>query len=338
MAQPKKILLVKTSSLGDVIHNLPVVGDIRGEFPGAVIDWAVEEAFADIPALHPGVRQVIPVAVRRWRKGLLDAGTWREIGALRRRLRAEPYDFVLDTQGLIKSAAIARLARGRCCGYGWASAREPAASLLYGATRPVQKDLHAVTRNRLLAARCLGYEVPEGLDYGIRVPEPPLPNPPPQGGERNLADRPQWWPARPYIVLLHATSRDDKLWPEASWAALGRDISRLGRVCVLPWGGPEEAARSRRLAGLIADAVVPPRLSLKELAALLAGARAAVGVDTGLSHLAAALRVPVVGIYCATDPGLTGIFPVARAKNVGGRTGAPAPEAVAAALEEVTES
>ena len=245
---------------------------------------------------------------------------WREISALRRRPR--PYDFVLDTQGLLKSAAIA-LARGRRCGYGWDSAREPAASLLYGATRPVQKDLHAVTRNRLLAARCLGYELSAELDYGIRPP---------------ASAAIGWLPASPYVVLLHATSREEKLWPEPSWVALGGSLARRGWRCVLPWGGPEEAARSRRLAGLIANAVVPPRLSLKELAALLAGARAAVGVDTGLSHLAAALRVPVVGIYCATDPGLTGIFPVARAKNMGGRIGAPAPEAVAAALEEVTES
>lgn len=321
------ILLVKTSSMGDVIHNLPVVSDIRTRIPDAAIDWAVEERFADIPALHPGVRQVIPVAVRRWRGGWLKAKNREEIGALRRRLRTERYDFIVDTQGLMKSAALARLAGGRHCGYDWGSAREPAASLFYGATFAVPKALHAVTRNRLLAARCLGYEIPAGLDYGIRPPPPP-----PSG------DRPVWWPAKPFVVLLHATSRNEKLWPEANWVALGRHIAQSGWVSVLPWDVPEEEARSHRLAGRIAEAMVPPRARLEVLALLLSEARAVVGVDTGLAHLAAALRVPVVGIYCATDPGLTGILAAAKGKNVGRQSGPPAPQAVVAALEEVVQS
>lgn len=321
------ILLVKTSSLGDVIHNLPVVSDIRTRIPDATIDWVVEESFADIPALHPGVRQVIPVAVRRWRNGWLKTKTREEIGVLRRRLQAERYDFIVDTQGLMKSAVLARLARGRHCGYDWGSAREPAASLFYGATFAAPKALHAVTRNRLLAASCLGYEIPAELDYGI----PPSPSPHP-------GDRPAWQPAKPFVVLLHATSRNEKLWPEANWIALGRHIAQSGWVSVLPWSTPEEEERSHRLAGHIAEAVAPPRMRLEALARLFSQARAVVGVDTGLAHLAAALRVPVVGIYCATDPGLTGVLATANGKNVGGRDGPPTPQAVVAALEEVMPS
>ncbi|MBI2310876.1 MAG: lipopolysaccharide heptosyltransferase I [Betaproteobacteria bacterium] len=331
-----KILLVKTSSLGDVIHNLPVVSDIRAQVPGATIDWVVEEAFAEIPALHPGVRRVIPVAVRRWRRGLLGTAAWRELGALRRGLGAESYDLILDTQGLVKSALIARLARGRRCGYGRDSAREPVASCLYQSGFSVPKELHAVTRNRLLAGRCLGYELPQGLDYGIRATGSPLPGLSLRGGgEHEQRNNGEWRPDGPYVVLLHATSRAQKLWPEANWAALGKHLARRGWAAVLPWGAPEEARRSERLAGLLARAVVPPPMTLAELARLLAGARAAVGVDTGLVHLAAALRIPVVGIYCATNPALTGVLPAGRGRNVGAGDGPPAADAVAAALDEV---
>lgn len=305
------IALIKTSSMGDVIHNLPVASDILEHYPNATIDWVVEETFAAIPAMHPAVRNVIPVAIRRWRKCPFDRTTRTEFAEFRRRIGEEKYDLVIDTQGLFKSAAIAKFAQGTRCGFDRRSAREPIVSLLYDQVKFVAKDLHAVTRNRMLAAACLGYPLDNPMDYGIRV----------EAGH-----------GTPYAVLLHATSRSDKLWDEAHWIALGK---RLGMPTVLPWGGQDEQARSERLAAAIPDATVPPRLSLQDAAKLIAGARIVIGVDTGLSHLAAALGVPVVGIYCSTDPGLTGILSTERGVNLGGKNGPPSMEAVLSACNSL---
>lgn len=318
----QRILLVKTSSLGDVVHNLPVVTDLRSAFPGAEIDWVVEEVFAPIPPLHPGVREAIPVAVRRWRKAWRASATRREIAALKTRLRARAYDFIIDTQGLAKSALLARLAQGVRCGYDWKSAREPLASLLYDRGFRVERGLHAVERNRRLAAQAAGYRVEAPPDYGIAAPGLTLP----------------WAPGMDYAVLLHATSRAQKLWPEASWTELGRRLKQAGLASVLPWGTPSERLRSERLAAAIPGARVPPALALADLAALLARARVVVGVDTGLLHLAAALGVAAVGIYCASNPELTGIYGAARGINLG-KAGAPPAtrEAVNAVLKLVPE-
>ena len=316
-----KILLIKTSSMGDVIHNLPVVSDICARVPDACIDWVAEESFAGIPKLHPGVSEVIPVALRRWRKAPLSALTRAEMRAFGRRLRETQYDIVLDTQGLIKSAVIARVARGLRCGYAWESAREPAAALCYDRTFHVSKALHAVERNRLLAGQVFGYQPQMPVGYGIRAPAVALP----------------WLPQGPYAVLLHATSRDDKLWPEADWIALGQHFNRGGLTCIIPWGGAQEAERSRRLAAGIAQAVVPPALGLEALAALLAEAAVTVGVDTGLTHLAAALEVPVVALYCTTSPALTGVYTSGPGVNLGGEGEPPGLASVVAAVGKVTK-
>lgn len=312
----KKILLVKTSSLGDVIHNLPVASDIAAALPGAQVDWVVEEAFAAIPALHPAVRRVVPVAMRRWRKNWLAPGTHKEIGALKEGLAAETYDMIVDTQGLLKSAVIARWAKGPICGQDWVSAREPAATLLYDRTFTVERALHAVERNRILASHCLRYRLSGPPVYGIRAPEAAFDWLEPEGR---------------YVVLLHATSREDKLWAEDRWAELGGRLQAAGLRAVLPWGGAAEHRRAERLAARIPEALVAPKLGLDAVAALLAGAAAAVGVDTGLTHLAAALGVPVVGLYCGSDPGLTGVL-APRAVNLGGAGAPPAVDEVAAAL------
>ncbi len=312
----RRILLVKTSSLGDVIHNLPVASDIAAAISAAEVDWVVEESFAAIPALHPAVRQVIPVAVRRWRKNWLSPGTHKEIGALKERLGAETYDMIVDTQGLLKSAVMARWAKGPICGQDWVSAREPAATLLYDRTFTVDRALHAVERNRLLASHCLRYRLSGPPVYGIRAPDIAF----------------DWLAAgERYAVLLHATSREDKLWAEDRWVALGERLRAAGCRAVLPWGSAAEHRRAERLAERIPGALVAPKLALEEAAALLAGAAAVVGVDTGLTHLAAALGVPVVGLYCGSDPGLTGVL-APQAVNLGGAGAPPSVEEVAAAL------
>ncbi len=299
-----RILLIKTSSLGDVVHNLPVVTDLRSRFPAATIDWVVEEAFADIPRLHPGVAEVIPVAVRRWRRSLLAPSVWREVGALRRRLGASSYDFAIDTQGLLKSALITRMVPTRRCGYAADSAREPLASRFYDTRFEIPKALHAVERNRRLAAQAAGYETTGAPDYGIAVPPAPALCVP--GGTPG-----------PTAVLLTATSRDDKLWPEENWVALGQELEARGLHCLLPAGNDAERERATRLVGRIPRARLLPPSGLAELASHLAAARIVVGVDTGLVHLAAALGRPTLALFSASDPALTGVLARTPAINLG---------------------
>ena len=313
-----RILLVKTSSLGDVVHNLPVASDILAVRPGSRIDWVVEESFAAIPRLNAGVRRVFPVTLRRWRASWWRAATRREIARFADGLKAETYDAVIDTQGLLKSALVAWVARGTRYGLDFASAREPLAPF-YDRTFSVPWTLHAVERNRALAAQALGYTVPNGVDYGINA----------------RAAGFDWLPAAGYAVLLHASSAPRKLWAEERWVELGGRLAACGRCCVLPWGDPEERARSEQLARAIPRAVVPLQLALAEAAALLAGAAAVVGVDTGLTHLAGALKVPTVGVYCDTDPAATGLYGCARAASLGGIGTPPSADEVWVALERL---
>jgi heptosyltransferase I len=297
----RRLLFVKTSSLGDVVHNCPAVSDAARAWPDAAIDWVVEEAFADVAVMHPRVRRVIPVAVRRWRGALWSAGTWREIGAFRRALRGERYDRVIDTQGLLKSALLARVARGERHGMDAASAREPLAARFYDVRHPVVKEQHAVERNRQLAAAALGVPLAGPCDYGLRAEGPP----------------PLDLPAA-YAVLLTMTSRADKLWPEEKWIELGRRLSAQGVRAVLPWGSDEEKARAERIAAGVSGALVPRRMRVAELARVLRGAKGVAGVDTGLTHLAAALGVPAVGIYTSTQARLTGLHADTRVRNLEG--------------------
>ncbi|OGA22797.1 MAG: lipopolysaccharide heptosyltransferase I [Betaproteobacteria bacterium RIFCSPLOWO2_02_FULL_67_26] len=315
----KKILLVKTSSLGDVVHNLPVASDIRAAVPAAEIDWVVEESFAAIPRMHPAVARVLPVAIRRWRTGFLRAAVREEIRMFTRELQRQPYDAIIDTQGLVKSALVARAARGVRHGLDFASAREPL-WLFYDRTHSVPWTMHAVERNRRLAAQALGYDANAPAEYGISA----------------RGARFAWLPGGRYAVLLHATSAADKLWDEARWLALGAALNSQDLRCVVPWGGPHERLRSERLAGGMPNAVVPPLLTLVEMAALMAGAAVVVGVDTGLTHIAGALGVPTVGIYGGPwDPAATGIFGCARAQNLGAPGRPPEAAEVIAAVKRM---
>lgn len=316
-----RLLIIKTSSLGDVIHNLPAVSDIGARFPDAAIDWVVEEGFADVAALHPAVARVIPVALRRWRRAPLAPATWREFRDLRRVLRAERYDAVLDTQGLLKSAVLARLARGASCGQDRKTAREPLAACFYDRTFHVARGRHAVVRNRDLAAQALGYALPmTPPDYGIRAPDEPPP--------LTVPDK--------FVLGLHATSRESKLWPVARWVALAREFGARGLTLLLPWGNAEEERRARAIGAEAARVQVLPRLSLRELAALMGRARAVVGVDTGLLHLAAALGSPTVGIYTDTDSRLTGALAErpGQVRNLGGPGEVPTANEVCDAVAE----
>ncbi|MGQ0577412.1 MAG: lipopolysaccharide heptosyltransferase I [Betaproteobacteria bacterium] len=320
------ILLVKTSSMGDVVHNLPVVEDILAARPDARIDWLVEEAFAAIPRLHHRVRQVIPVAIRRWRKRLFAKDTRSAFGDFLQALRRERYDAIIDSQGLLKSAILGRIAHGRRHGLDWKSSREPL-RLFYERTYSIPWSLHAVERNRLLAAQALNYPLANKLDYGI--------SPRTEDVARLATQLPGGFLDQPFAMLLHVTSDAAKEWPEQRWTQLGAQLADRGIRSILPFGSDTERLRSNRLAALIRGAVVPPRLDLGPLAALLSHAQVAVGVDTGLTHLAVALGRPSIGLYCATDPAATGLYgsPVAVAL---GRTGyAPSVEEVVAEVQRL---
>ena len=280
------ILFIKTSSLGDVIHQMPALTEARKRRPDARFAWAVEEAFAPLVRLHPAVSEVMPVAWRRWRKSLLHGATLREIGTNLSALRARRYDTVIDTQGLLRSAMIARAARGPRHGYDSRSIREPLASLFYDERHRVSRDLHAVERNRRLIGSVLGY-TPEGApDYGLDC--------------TRLRDTGQRT-----AVLLHATARPEKEWPEANWISLARSFAKRGLTPLLLWGSDNERARAQRIASQVPEARVPKRAPLDQVARLIAGAELVVGVDTGLLHLAAALGVPLVAIFSGSKPQLT---------------------------------
>ena len=306
MSARPRLLIVKTSSLGDVVHALPAISDIAGARPGWEIDWICEDAFADIPALHAGVGRVIPCSIRKWRRSWWSRQTRREVADFRQAARATAYDVVLDLQGLLKSAWIVRQAVGERHGYAWDSAREPLATIAYDVRHRVAWNQHAITRNRMLAAAALGYAVEGEPRYGVTAPAPDVPDGP------------------PYVVALHATSRADKLWPEADWRRLLAAVSARRMRIVLPWGTPAERARAEGLAAGLPGAEVPARMSPRELAVLFAGARAVVGVDTGLVHLAVAVGTPALALFGPTDPALTGVWAErSPAINLGGNGTAP---------------
>lgn len=317
-----KVLLIKMSSMGDLVHNLPLVSDIRAHFPDAQIDWVAEEAYSPIPALHPGIHRVIPVAWRRWRRQLGRASTWREMKAFFVALRAVDYDLILDTQGLYKSAVIARLARGRIVGGDRHSIKEGGAALFYDQGLAIARSRHVIDRCRAVGAGALAYQADTPQIFGIRA-------------EPLQAD---WLPAAPYCVLMHAASRPEKLWSEDYWVALGQHLHERGLFAALPWGSAEERVRSERLAARLPAAIVPPLMGLDVAARFLAGARVVVGLDTGFTHFAAALSRPTVGIFCDSDGEQAAVHGDAYCKSFGKKGQPPSYETIVEAVDAALAS
>lgn len=287
-----QVLIVKTSSMGDVLHTLPALTDAMNAIPGIRFDWVVEEGFAQIPSWHPAVDRVLPVAIRRWRKHWFGSQQREERVQFKRELQSRAYDLVIDAQGLIKSAAlVTRIAKGEKHGQDSRSAREPFSSWWYDKRHEINKQQHAVERIRELFAKSLGYEKPlTAGNYAIAahfLAEPPV-------------------DAHPYLVFLHATTRDNKHWPEERWRELIALMADSGLRIKLPWGAEHEHQRAQRLAEGFDYVEVLPKLTLEQVAKTLAGAKAVVSVDTGLSHLTAALDRPNITLYGPTDPGLIG--------------------------------
>ena len=279
-----QLLIVKLSSLGDVVQTAAVVQDVLRRFPEAQIDWVVEEAFAPLVSLVAGVRRVIPVAQRRWRTARWSLDTRRERAAFLRDLHANAYDAVLDFQGLIKSALVARQARLRpggfsatfangsdACSYEW-----PVRWLLRRSF-PMPQRIHAVARYRLLAALALGYTTQDAA-----------------------AVRWQFAAATPTntVAFAHGMTRADNEWSPQNWLALGHALIAQGFSLALPQSNDAELARAQALAQAWgSQASVWPRGSLADVTRRMAACAGVVGVDSGLSHIAVALGLPHVQIF-----------------------------------------
>ena len=283
-----KILLVRVSSLGDVLHNLPMVADILARYPAAQIDWVVEEGYVSLVRLNPHVRRVIPFALRRWRKNLGDRATRAEVKQFWRLLREERYDYVFDTQGLIKTGIImacARLAPGGqkigMANGGEDSGYEAASRLFHSKSVYLPPRTHAVARGRLVASNALGYQLDTPPDFGLPAPD--------------AVTRPGWMPAAPYAVFFHGTARDAKKWAPANWIAIGQALAPM--PVLLPWGSAQEKAEAETLAASIPNARVLPKLAMTDAVTLARCAGLVIGVDTGLTHIAAAFLRPTVEIY-----------------------------------------
>jgi len=286
-----RVLLIKTSSMGDIIHTLPALTDAGIAIPNIKFDWMIEESFADIPPWHSFVDQVIPVALRRWRKEMFARSTRVEWQRMRQQLDKHDYDVVLDAQSLVKSAFLSFFAQGsRRAGLDWRSARESLASLIYQKKYTVDFYQHAIVRMRSLFSQALGYALPT--------------TPPDFAINRQLFQ--QFKLPEKYLVFLHGTMWATKQWPETYWIQLAALAASAGYRIKISGGNDEEVARAYRIAATCPAVDVSPRLDIASMAALLANADAAVAVDTGFGHLAAALDVPTVSIYGPTNPDYTG--------------------------------
>ena len=286
-----RVLIIKTSSLGDVIHTLPAITDASTQ-ADIRFDWVVEQSFAEVPTWHTSIERTIPVALRRWRKSPFSvwrSSEWREF---KQQLQQYPYDAIIDAQGLIKSAWITRYAEGPSYGLDKKSAREPLASQFYQHRIAVAKHQHAVERVRQLLAAALGYEGPQNTgNYGI--------------DRSRLGDTPY---TGDYLVFIHGTTWPTKHWPDNYWQELAQSAGQQGLKVLVPWGNDTEKNRAESIAASATNVEVLPRLGLSALAAILADARAVVSVDTGLAHLTAALDIPNLTLYGPTQPKLVGTY------------------------------
>lgn len=305
--------------MGDIIHALPVAHDIHEAMPDVEIHWIAEESFQDIPRLAPAVSKVHVQAFRRWRRSWFSSSTRREIACLRAALRAERYDIVLDIQGLVRSALVARWTGSPTIGYSRPTIREPIASFAYSRHLDLPESMGAVLRYRAAAAEALGYSLPSGdAVFGLTTAAEPVPA-----------------MVTPYAALAVNTSRDEKLWPEEHWVALANQLLERGLRSVFYWGNPVEETRVRRIATKVEGSVVAPRSALSSVAAGLRGASLAVGVDTGLTHLAAALGCPSVGIFVSTPLETLRLYGDGPVESLGGVGEVPSCEAILAAAERV---
>lgn len=340
--QTPRILLVKLSSLGDVLHNLPIVWDLRERLPEAQIDWVVEEGYVHLltPLLSKdgfrGIDRIIPFGLRRWKKNLLKLSTWKQFFAFKSELQEVSYDIIIETQGLLKSAIVCSLAR-KSSGVviaGLANATEfsgyeSIARSFYNQSVQVPKQCHAVDRSRWVMCSALDWLLlersnapqfyPDKYVQSLKLPAKPI-------SERLVS---------PYILCFHSTAREAKRWPNIHWVALGKELASRGYQVVLPWGSAAEQAISLEIASQIPNALVPPAFSIEDAFSVIASAALTVGVDTGLTHLAAVLNKPTVEIYCDSPLWKTEGYWSNNIRNIGDIGNAPTVAEVLHAVNEL---
>lgn len=319
-----KILLVRMSSMGDLVHTLPAIEDLSLARDDIELHWLCEQSFADIARLHPFVKHIHTLQWRQWRKKIVSRETLTAIGNLKKALSSQRFDFVLDLQGLIKSAAFAKFAHSPIYGLDKHSAREPLASHFYRQKFFVERHRNAVWRNRKLFSQVFGYAFDENkVVFGARLPESDL--------LPEMANATQG-----YHIALTATSADKKLWAEENWRTLFTLMhAEDGLSILLPFGNSTEKERADRIAHGLPFVRVCDKMTLLEAAALLANAQSIIGVDTGLLHLANAFNRPTIGIYTATDPAKTGVIESQTAQNIGNIGIVPSTEEVFHAWQKV---
>lgn len=279
-----KVLLMKTSSMGDIIHTFPAITDLKKALPGIEIHWCVEEDFVNIAKLHPAVNLIIPVGLRRWRKNILKKASWEQLKQLKQVLQAQRYDLVVDAQGLLKSAFLAKLSGSPVHGYDRRSIREPLASFFYKRTYPVDRDQHAIVRLRKLFSQVFNYQFDSKVDYGLSNHSP----------------------QSKHYIFFHGTTWQTKLWPKENWRELGKLLTAHEYPILLPWSNTEEFERAHYIASGNQLCMVLPKCGLDELVPRISQAKGVVAVDSGLGHLCAAMDVPLVSLYGRTSPKLVG--------------------------------
>lgn len=277
------ILIIKTSSLGDIIQTLPALTDAGKIFPDIQFDWVVEEAFQDIPKLHPLVNNVIPVAMRRWRKNIFRSLLNGEIKKFKQKIQSKKYDLIIDAQGLIKSGLITKMAIGKKIGLDKQSLTEPLARFFYDDEVTVDLQKHAIFRMRSIFAGALHYSFDaENIDYGISI----KPN--------------DQYSKKPSILFLHGTTWPSKHWPDEHWIALAKLLKN--DPILIPWSNDQEKKRAELISAQSENAIILPKMRLSDLAAIIADGKFCIGIDSGLAHLAAAFNVPTITLYGPTNP------------------------------------
>lgn len=341
-----KILLVKLSSLGDVLHNLPIVWDLRARLPHAQIDWVVEEGYVHLlePLLSRdgfrGIDRIIPFGLRRWKKNLLKASTWQQFFRFKKALQEVSYDFIIETQGLLKSAIVCSLARKspNAVIAGLANATEfsgyePIARSFYNQSVQVPAQCHAVDRSRWVMCSALDWPLVDRASAPKFYPQTYV-------DSLNTSALSIFEKLKsPYVLCFHSTAREAKRWSNENWVNLGKELSSKGFQVVFPWGNAAERDVSIQIAGQIPGAIVPPAFSIEDAFSVIAGAALTVGVDTGLTHLAAVLGKPTVEIYCDSPRWKTEGYWSENIRNVGDIQAPPnVDEVIAASLNLLSKS
>lgn len=307
----KKLLLIKTSSMGDLIHTFPALTDLSRNCQGEYeITWVVEESFVDIAKMHPMTKEVIVFGSRRWKKNIFKRETWQEFNTFKKQLRSEKWDLIVDCQGLFKSAMITKLAaqKGKIPTYSYskASIRDPFAARFYDHGYSVEKGLTAIERNRQLFGKIFNYTPAPLADFGIQ----------------HWNEISELTPEHPFAALIHGTSAENKEWPEEKWVAIGHWLSEKGLISILFWGNAREHERAIRIAEQIPNAIVMPRVSIQEAGLILSKASLIIAVDTGFAHLANTQDRPVIGLFLGSHANYAGVIPTEQnphAVNLGGK-------------------